>query len=69
MSSPEAAALQQALDGLQDDPRPQHAVKLSALAAYRLRLGHHRIIYEIDDSSRTLTVLRIARRSERTYKL
>ena len=69
MPAPEADALQQALDTLQDNPRPPHTVKLSALAAYRLRLGHYRIIYEVNDSSRTLTVVRIARRSERTYKL
>lgn len=69
MSFPEAAGLQQALESLQDIPRPANAVKLRGLDAYRLRVGHYRIIYEIDDPSRTITVLRVARRSERTYKL
>jgi mRNA interferase RelE/StbE len=68
MPAGEADALGKAIEDLQDQPRPPHVRRLSGPDAYRLRVGHYRIIYEIDDDSRAVTVVRIARRSERTYR-
>ena len=34
----------------------------------RLRVGDVRIVYSIDDGARTIVILRIARRSESTYR-
>ena len=43
-------------------------VSLFAHAAqYRLRVGDHRILYDIDDGARRVVLLAIKRRSERTY--
>ena len=46
------------------DPRPLQCVKLSGHEQYRLRQGDYRIIYEIDDAARTVTVVKIAHRRE-----
>ena len=46
-----------AAEGLADDPRPDGCVKLAGDDnAWRLRVGHYRILYEIHD--RRLLVLR-----------
>jgi len=56
------------LDLLQEDPRPAGSLKLAAHDLWRVRVGLHRVIYEIDDNSGTVFVLRIALRTERTYR-
>ncbi len=43
--------------------------KLAASSAYRSRVGDYRIVYEIDDSSRVLTVTRVRHRREAYRKL
>jgi len=60
--------LVQRLASLAEDPRPGGAMKLRTKAFWRVRLGHFRIIYRIDDDQRLVEVVRIARRSEDTYK-
>jgi mRNA-degrading endonuclease RelE of RelBE toxin-antitoxin system len=35
---------------------------------WRLRVGDVRIVYGIDDASRSIVVLRVARRNESTYR-
>ena len=42
---------------LEQNPRIFGAEKLSSINAYKLRAGDLRIVYEIDDSSKTVTVL------------
>ena len=69
MSARETVALRQALDRLQEGPRPRNALKLSDIDAYRVRIGDYRIIYAVDDGRQAVLVLRIARRTERTYKV
>ena len=56
------------LDSLQDNPRPAGSLKLARHDLWRVRVGPHRVICEIDDSSETVFVLRIALRTERTYR-
>ena len=61
--------VREALRNLADDPRPARSVKLTGFdAAWRVRAGRFRIIYEVHDDERQLMVLRIARRDERTYR-
>ena len=60
--------LVQRLASLAEDPWPRGAIKLKAKAFWRVRLGHFRIIYRIDDDQRLVEVVRIARRSADTYK-
>jgi mRNA-degrading endonuclease RelE of RelBE toxin-antitoxin system len=50
------------------DPRPPSAGKLAASAFWRLRVGAFRIVYAIDDTTHVIVGVRIARRSESTYR-
>jgi mRNA interferase RelE/StbE len=50
--------------GLASDPRPHGAEKLTADEKYRLRQGNYRILYEIDDRARRVTIVKIADRKE-----
>jgi mRNA interferase RelE/StbE len=50
------------------EPRPPGAVKLAGSEFWRLRVGDRRVIYSIDDATRLVIVLRVARRSESTYR-
>ncbi len=56
------------ISGLQDDPRPPKVKKLGASGLWRIRVGQHRVVYAVDDASRTVTIVRVARRQEDTYK-
>jgi mRNA interferase RelE/StbE len=49
---------------LQEDPRPPGCRKLADHAAWRVRIGDYRIVYEIEDATRTVLVLRIGHRKE-----
>ncbi|MSQ14593.1 MAG: type II toxin-antitoxin system RelE/ParE family toxin [Dehalococcoidia bacterium] len=60
-----------AIDDLRDDPRPRGMRKLSGNydpPLWRIRVGNHRIIYSIDDNQSKITIARVARRAEDTYK-
>lgn len=50
------------------DPRPQDAVKLAGSDFWRVRIGDMRIIYAVNDGAAVVVVLRVARRSESTYR-
>jgi len=49
---------------LGDEPRPHGGEKLSAQERYRLRQGDYRVVYSVDDSVRTVEVVKIGHRSE-----
>ena len=50
---------------LSGDPRPRGMVKLTgAERLYRIRLGDYRIVYEIEDEARRLTVYYVRQRSQ-----
>ena len=53
-----------AIRALADEPRPHGCVKLSASQSWRIRVGDYRVIYDIDDTSRTIDVLHIGHRRE-----
>jgi mRNA interferase RelE/StbE len=50
------------------EPRPPGAIKLADTAFWRVRIGDHRIVYLIDDTAGVVVVLKVARRSESTYR-
>ena len=52
------------IQALARDPRPHGCEKLSATEKYRVRQGDYRILYEINDSSRTVTVVKVGNRKE-----
>jgi len=52
--------------GLADDPRPDLAAKLTAFdpPAWRLRVGDHRVVYEVHDREVVVLAVHAAPRSE-----
>lgn len=58
----------QAISTLEKNPRPPRVKKLADSGLWRVRVGKHRIVYAIDDEARLVTIVRIARRKEDTYK-
>jgi mRNA interferase RelE/StbE len=57
--------IDQALIGLQSEPRPSGVKKLSGLHQdWRVRVGDYRILYVIDDDQQQITIWRIAHRRE-----
>lgn len=49
---------------LADDPRPHGSKKLAGDDKYRVREGDYRIVYTIADAVVTVTVVRVAHRSD-----
>jgi len=49
---------------LEDNPRPPDCVKLTTRKAYRIRIRKYRVIYEIDDAKKTVTILHIGHRRD-----
>jgi mRNA interferase RelE/StbE len=64
----DAARLRGPILALAVEPRPQGAVNLEGSEFWRLRDGELRVIYAIDDAKRLVVVLKVARRSESTYR-
>ena len=52
------------IQALANEPRAPGAEKLSGDEKYRVRQGDYRVLYEIDDASRSVTVVKIGHRSD-----
>lgn len=52
------------IDSLAENPRPTDAKKLQADFGYSLRVGTYRILYDIQDDTRVVTVYRVKHRRE-----
>ena len=50
------------IESLADNPRPPGALKLSSLERYRVRQGHYRILYTIEDKVLIVQVIKIGDR-------
>ncbi len=61
-------AIVERIRSLELEPRPLATRKLTSTSLWRLRVGNFRIVYSVDDKERIIRVLRIARRSEDTYR-
>ena len=57
-----------AISGLEQNPRPKRTKKLAKSGLWRIRTGHYRIVYAIDDRVRSVIIVRVVRRTEDTYK-
>ena len=64
----DAARLRGPILALAIEPRPPGAVKLVGTDFWRLRVGDLRLIYAIDDALNLVLILKVARRSESTYR-
>lgn len=49
---------------LAEDPLPPDAEQIDGREGWRLRVGSHRLIYELDRLAGSVTVLDVARRSD-----
>ena len=49
---------------LGDNPRPQGCLKLTGRPGWRIRIGNYRVIYEVEDQNRTVTVLDVGNRRD-----
>lgn len=58
------------LRSLAEDPRPRGCRKVRAAepGTYRIRVGDYRVIYVVLDEEQIVIIVRVARRSEDTYK-
>jgi len=64
LSKPDYEKVKKAVFGLCKDPRPVNCRKLSGREGWRLRVGHYRVIYSIDDGARAVTVLQVGHRRD-----
>ena len=53
-----------AMKDLANTPRPKGVEKIKAAGLWRIRQGDYRIVYSVDDSQKTVTILRIRHRRE-----
>jgi len=58
----------EAINTLEDNPRPPRVKKLADSGLWRIRVGQFRIVYAIDDKAQLVTMVRVARRKEDTYR-
>jgi mRNA interferase RelE/StbE len=63
-----AASLRGPILGLAIDQHPPGVTRLIGSDYWRLRVGDLRVIHTIDDARSIVVVLRVARRSESTYR-
>ena len=52
------------IEMLSQDPRPQGHEKLTGRERYRVRQGHYRIVYSIQDKELTVWVVKVGHRRE-----
>lgn len=46
------------------DPRPHGSKKLTGSEAIRIRVGNYRIVYELDDEKKTVTIFKVGDRKD-----
>ncbi len=64
---PDLSRIKSHILALEADPRPHGVKKLEGLL-HRIRIGDWRVLYAIEDVQKTVTILHVLRRSERTYR-
>ncbi len=64
-----------AVEDLAKNPRPYGNPKITPPISisqyavnYRIRIGNYRVLYDIDDSKKTVWIITLRLRSEKTYK-
>ena len=58
----------EAISALEQEPRLHGVKKLAESGLWRIRVGQYRLAYNIDDEEHLVTVVRVARRTEDTYR-
>jgi mRNA interferase RelE/StbE len=57
-----------AIDRLANTPRPAGCKKLRGTELWRFRLGRYRVVYQINDETRLVIIVKVALRREDTYQ-
>ena len=52
------------LRALANNPRPSGCLRLTGRPGWRIRIGDYRVVYEIDDDARVVTVLHVGHRRD-----
>jgi mRNA interferase RelE/StbE len=68
LPEPDYKAIARVISSLAREPRPPRVRKLAESGLWRIRVKKYRVVYAIDDGAKLVTVARIARRKEDTYK-
>ena len=68
LPEPDYKAIARVIFSLAREPRPPRVRKLAESGLWRIRVKKYRVVYAIDDGAKLVTVARIARRKEDTYK-
>jgi mRNA interferase RelE/StbE len=57
--------VRRSLLALTSEPRPRGCAKLrGGVANYRIRVGGYRVLYEVEDASQTVTILKVKHRRD-----
>jgi mRNA interferase RelE/StbE len=64
LSKSDFERVKRAIDGLSDNPRPMNCQKLKGRDSWRIRAGNYRVVYDINDSARSVTVVTVGHRRE-----
>ena len=62
--SEDLAILNEKIKSLAEQPRQHKTEKLTGVEGYRLRVGNYRVLYDIDDRNKTITIHRVQHRKE-----
>jgi mRNA interferase RelE/StbE len=68
LTGKEYLAVAKAISALEENPRPAKVKKLAESGLWRVRVKKFRVVYAINDTTKEIIVVRVARRSEDTYK-
>lgn len=61
----DAEAIEFAIEGLADDPRPAGSKRLKGFSrVWRLRVGNYRVCYQVDDGQLLILVITISTRDD-----
>ena len=68
LPGPDYKAIAETISSLAQVPRPRRVKKLADSGLWRIRAKSYRVVYAIDDKTKLITIVRIARRREDTYQ-
>lgn len=64
IAQPDRDRIISAVRSLAEQPRPVEVKKLTGREAWRIRVGHYRILYEIHDQALVIFVIKISYRKD-----
>ena len=56
--------IRDAIRSLSKNPRPPGCLKLTEREGWRIRVGRYRVVYDIDDDSKIVTILSVGHRKD-----